>query len=318
MHREYQENCYEKPVEWKSFMIMKFKIHRGTNEIGGSCVEVWTENTRIVVDFGIPLVDSNNNNFEMNKYKSLTKDELIATGILPDIKGLYDKSEPNLNGILISHAHQDHYGLVKYMDKNIPCHLGKATHKIIELNNIFTPQEINLAKCSHFKSNESFTIGDFTITPYLVDHSAFDAYSFLIKSDDKSIFYSGDFRAHGRKAKAFYWFTHNAPKDVDYLLLEGTSLSRQLNKFKSEDEIENELATLFKQKDKINLIYCSGQNIDRLVSLYRACIKSKKTLVVDVYIATVLKEVGKLAKIPHHQKIILTLRLYSHIIYAKE
>jgi ribonuclease J len=36
---------------------MKFKIHRGTKEIGGSCVEVWTENTRILLDFGMPLVE---------------------------------------------------------------------------------------------------------------------------------------------------------------------------------------------------------------------------------------------------------------------
>jgi len=35
---------------------MNFKIHRGTKEIGGSCVEIWTESTRIVVDFGMPLV----------------------------------------------------------------------------------------------------------------------------------------------------------------------------------------------------------------------------------------------------------------------
>jgi ribonuclease J len=33
---------------------MKFKIHRGTNEIGGSCVEVRTESARILLDFGMP------------------------------------------------------------------------------------------------------------------------------------------------------------------------------------------------------------------------------------------------------------------------
>ena len=36
---------------------MKITIHRGTQEIGGSCVEIWTETTRIVVDFGMPLVN---------------------------------------------------------------------------------------------------------------------------------------------------------------------------------------------------------------------------------------------------------------------
>lgn len=36
---------------------MHFKIHRGTQEIGGSCVEVWTDNARILADFGMPLVE---------------------------------------------------------------------------------------------------------------------------------------------------------------------------------------------------------------------------------------------------------------------
>ena len=66
------------------------------------------------------------------------------------------------------------------------------------------------------------SIGDITVTPYWMDHSAFDAYAFMIESQGKSLFYSGDFRSHGRKSRAFRWFTHNAPKNVDYLLLEGT------------------------------------------------------------------------------------------------
>jgi len=38
---------------------MKFKIHRGTKEIGDSCVEVWAESTRILLGFGMPLVEKN-------------------------------------------------------------------------------------------------------------------------------------------------------------------------------------------------------------------------------------------------------------------
>ena len=32
-----------------------------------------------------------------------------------------------------------------------------------------------------------------------MDHSAFDAYGFLIEGGEKKIFYTGDFRGHGRK-----------------------------------------------------------------------------------------------------------------------
>ena len=57
---------------------MNFKIHRGTKEIGGSCVEVWTEKTRILVDFGMPLVEKDGNQkiiFQFKKFK-ITKADI--------------------------------------------------------------------------------------------------------------------------------------------------------------------------------------------------------------------------------------------------
>ncbi len=59
------------------------------------------------------------------------------------------------------------------------------------------------------------------------------------------------------------------------------------------------MVELFKQKGKINLIYTSGQNIDRLTSIYRACKRTGKIFVVDVYVAKVLKELSKYAGIPY-------------------
>ena len=278
---------------------MKFKIHRGTKEIGGSCVEIWTESTRILLDFGMPLVEKDGREFDFAKYKTLKTSELVSKGILPNIEGLYDSSKDLINGVIISHPHQDHYGLTNFINDNVQYYLGEATHKIIELNNLFTPQEIQLKNTNYFEKEKIFKIGDISITPYWADHSAFDAYSFLVEADGKSLFYSGDFRSHGRKAKAFYWFTHNAPQNVDYLLLEGTTISRDNKPFKTEPETENELVEVFKQKGKVNLIYTSGQNIDRLTSIYRACKRTGKIFVVDVYVAKVLKELSKYAGIPY-------------------
>lgn len=285
-------------------MLMKltFKIHRGTKEIGGSCVECWTDSTRILIDFGMPIVDKDGNEFDFSQYKSLSKNELVSKGILPNIAGLYDNSENLINGVIISHPHQDHYGLANYINDNVQYYLGEATLKIIELNNLFTPQEIHLKNTNFFEKSKQFHIGDISITPYWADHSAFDSYSFLIEANGKSLFYSGDFRSHGRKAKVFKWFTQNAPQNLDYLLLEGTTINRVSKPFKTETEIENELIDLFKQPSKINLILTSGQNIDRIVSIYRACLSANKTLVVDVYVAKILKELSKFAKIPYPSK----------------
>jgi len=49
---------------------MKLQVHKGTKEIGGSCVEVWTENTRILLDFGMLLVDKDGKEFYFGKNKT--------------------------------------------------------------------------------------------------------------------------------------------------------------------------------------------------------------------------------------------------------
>ncbi|HUX95068.1 MAG TPA: MBL fold metallo-hydrolase [Bacteroidales bacterium] len=278
---------------------MNFKIHRGTQEIGGSCVEIWTDTTKILLDFGMPLVERDGSEFDFDKYKNLSPDELIKAGVLPDVQGIYNDDKILIDALLISHAHQDHWGLYNYINPKIKCYLGRATKKLIEINNLFTPKNTIIGNPVYFEKELAFQIGNITITAYWADHSAFDSYSFLIEANGKSIFYSGDFRGHGRKSKVFRWFTHNAPQNVDYLLLEGTSLGRNSKPFKTETNIEDELVALFNIKGKSNVVYTSGQNIDRIVSIYNACLRTDKTLVVDVYVASILKELSEFAKIPY-------------------
>ena len=282
---------------------MNFKIHRGTQEIGGSCIEVWTDTTRIVLDFGMPLVEKDGVEFDFRKYENLTDSELIQKGILPNIDGLYEDSEKCIDGLVISHPHLDHYGLINFLSPKVKIHLGEAAHKIIELTNIFTPSQNDINNSEYFEKEKPFTIGDITITPFWMDHSAYDAYALLLESNGKTLFYSGDFRGHGRKSKVFKWFTHNAPQNVDYLLMEGTQLGRKSKIEQTEDELELELIDKFKEPEKINLVYASGQNIDRLVSVYRACLKTDKIFVVDVYVATVLEALAKFTPtLPHPSK----------------
>lgn len=279
-------------------MKLNFKIHRGTKEIGGSCVEVWTSSTRIIIDMGMPLVDKNREQFNFNQSKNLDTDGLIKKKILPDIEGIYYSDKKLIDGVLISHPHLDHFGFINYVNDEVKIFLGEATHIIIELSNIFTSSNYQIKNYEYFEKENPFQIGDFKITPYWNDHSAFDSYSFLIEANGKSIFYSGDFRAHGRKANVFKWFLHNAPQNVDYLLLEGTTIGRNPIPNKTEIEIENELVNVFSDSEKINLIYVSGQNIDRLVSIFKATQKAKKLLVIDIYIAKILAELSKFSKLP--------------------
>jgi ribonuclease J len=277
---------------------LNLRIHKGAKEIGGSCVEIWTESTRILVDFGMPLVERDGSEFDYNKYKDLSIDELKKRNIIPDIHGAYKNSKPSLDGILISHPHQDHFGLVNFLHEELMYYIGEAAFRIINTSNLFTNKELLFKKHSFIQKEKTFRIRDISITPYWMDHSAFDSYAFLIEADGKKILYSGDFRGHGRKSKLFHWFINNAPCDVDYLLLEGTTIGRGKSRAKSEQVIQHELEQVFIQ-DKISLVYTSGQNIDRLVTIYKACKNSNKIFVIDPYIASILKESARFGKIQH-------------------
>ena len=276
---------------------MNFKIHRGANEIGGTCLELWTDTTRIVIDFGMPLVNPDMTPFDEKETEKRTTDELIETGIIPNIPSLFQDNSNT--SILISHAHKDHYGLVDRINSSCQIWMGKTTHLLIELTNTIGGKT-EMENVRYFEHDKEFNIGDITIHPYLMDHAAFDAYAFLIKANGKSLIYSGDFRIHGKKARIFNWFSYKIEKNVDYLLLEGSTIGRTEKPFQTEEELEKTFIETFNKTKGINLVFVSSQNIDRLVSIYCACKKSGKTFLIDFYTAYVLKTINEKAnnKIP--------------------
>jgi ribonuclease J len=271
---------------------MRFKIHRGIKESGGSCVEVWTATTHIVIDFGMPLVNFDRTSVNLRHLDKFRPDELTGQETLPDIPSLFQNGS-NI-ALLLSHANQDHYGLSNYVSSDCPIYLGKATCKLIELTNAFINRDWTMENLHHFESGKTFTILDIAITPYLMDHAAFDAYAFMIQADGKSLFFCGDFRIHGRKKNAFDWSGYHPEKAVDYLLVERTSIDRQDSNFPTETEVETALVETFQQTEGITLIYCSALNIDRLVSVYRAGKQTGKIVVIDFYIANILADLAKL------------------------
>ncbi len=135
---------------------MTFQIHRGTKEIGGSCVEIWTQSTRIVVDFGMPLVNPDKTQFDSKAIKNLSVKELIRRGTLPNIQGLYEKS--GNTALILSHAHQDHFGLIKYVNEKCKIYLGRATHKLIEITTVFTNQDLEVSNFQYFESGKPFLL----------------------------------------------------------------------------------------------------------------------------------------------------------------
>ncbi|MFC1481601.1 MBL fold metallo-hydrolase [Candidatus Neomarinimicrobiota bacterium] len=274
---------------------MKLRIHRGTHEIGGSCIEVWTNTTRIILDMGMPLVGNDGASFDSRVLEGKSTIELIEKGILPGVGGLYheDKDRP-VDGVILSHPHQDHYGFLNYLGSDIPVHLSEPAHILIDITRMFTGRGVQLKKVVYFEHEDTITIGDLTITPYLQDHSAFSAFGFHITDGIKSLYYTGDFRGHGRKGKLIQYMRNSFPSDIDALLMEGTNVSHSVNPARSESVLEDDLKEILNNNEGgLTLFAASGQNIDRLVTYFRAAKGTGMELVIDLYTAYVLYKLGE-------------------------
>lgn len=263
---------------------MQLLIHRGAHQVGGSCVELSHENSTILVDIGLPLDSGFNDDPESHLPQPLF--DRIRQGI------------KKIDGVLLSHAHMDHYGLVGMLPHDIPVYCGQASADLMDLTSRIRLRDMQPVSPQFFKNRESFGIGPFLITPYLMDHSAFNSYAFLISAGGKTIFYTGDFRAHGRKANAFDYLIKNPPR-VHALLIEGTMVGpRSDEAAPTEQQLEEQFVQLMTETPGIVMVSTSSQNIDRLVTLFRATIHSQRFFIIDFYTAEIIERLGKYANIP--------------------
>ena len=247
---------------------MKVVIHRGSTEIGGSCIQIYAGSTTILFDLGHAL--------------SRESKDIDVTALQPD-------------AVLISHPHQDHFGLIDQLDPSIPVYISVIGKSTIDAARTFLKKELHTNTFRYFKAWEDFRIGDFKITPYLVDHSAGDAHAFLVEGEGKRIFYSGDFRAHGRKSSLFQHIITNPPQNIDLLFLEGTMLNRSNEDFPTEKSVEDKILETIRKQENISFLITSSQNIDRIVSGFCACKRAGKTLVIDIYTAWVLEQMKRVS-----------------------
>jgi ribonuclease J len=131
----------------------------------------------------------------------------------------------------------------------------------------------------------------------LIDHSAFDAHMLLVDVHGKRILYSGDFRVHGRKSALTRKLMAEAPANLDVLLMEGTNLSSE-KPCDTESDLKESFVDLYRNTSGRVFVAWSPQNVDRTVSLYRASLRTGRTLVVDLYSAEVMEALGDVGRLP--------------------
>ena len=252
---------------------MNIIIHRGTHQIGGSAIEISTASTRIILDFG----------------NELSLDEKY-TPINLEIEGV-TKGLPDCDGIVISHYHMDHLGQLTSALPEIPLYMGELSKKVAMISAEYQDKNLylRLLGANTFRGGEAFTIGDIRIRPLVIDHSAADSYMFVIEAEGKRVLYTGDFRMHGLRHHILDQLVNTYIGEVDVLITEGTSLSRDADKYISEAAVLDDISSYI-QDGKYVFIMCSSTNIDRIMGIWQN-MPTDKVLICDAYQKRILDTV---------------------------
>ena len=274
---------------------MILTIHRGSKQIGGSCVELRSDSgARILLDVGMPLAQPDGSDWPRGTMTRPSED-LRREGVLPNIDGLYGDSSPEVSALILSHAHLDHYGLAHHVHPGVPVYGSRGTIEMLRASKLFIPGAVIPSDLREFPADGTISIASFSVRGIPVDHAAPDSRALLVEADGQRLLYSGDLRAHGHRRHLFDELPEAAGR-IDVLILEGTTVGQPQGShgFANEADVELRLSELLRLDGGLVVIMASGQNIDRAVSVYRAALATGRELVIDpyqAYILTTLKNV---------------------------
>lgn len=231
---------------------MKITIHRGTHQIGGCVTEITSGNDKVFIDFGADLPGAD-----------------LADAPKP-IAGLTAADGSN-GALFFTHYHGDHVGRLREVQVEIPIYMGKTAKTLFENYARRTRSEIleRIDSIISFSPLETIHIGNIAVTPLMVDHSAFDAYMFVIEADGKRILHTGDFRLHGFRGSKTLSMLRRYAHGVDCVVCETTNLSRGDEPIMTERELQTAAREIM-QENKYVFVLCSSTNIDRISAFYHA------------------------------------------------
>lgn len=263
---------------------MKLTIHRGTNQIGGCVTEIECGGFKIFIDFGEQLPGENNH--DLDPIEGLTCGDISKSALF------------------ITHYHGDHIGKISETNPDLRIFAGKTALMIFQqlehkLSYIPQAEEADkhkrvldrIAKIQPFEALQRITIGEITVTPLFTDHSAFDAYMFIVEADGKRILHTGDFRGHGFRGKGLVKMLRQFARYIDYIVTEGTNIQHPNVENQSERDLHADFELKFRET-KYNFVLVSSTNIDRIFSLYHAAKKAGRCFICDYYQVSMMKIVS--------------------------
>ena len=288
-------------------MAVTITCYGGVGEIGGNKILITDKDTKVFLDFGAGFSEGTEYFAGGIEPRGVNgAGDYFEFGLLPEIHGLYSEEAlqntnlkhtktPEIDAIILSHYHYDHFGRIGFTDPQIPIYCGETTALIHQAYSESSGSLLDDHEIRTFRTGDKFTVGSIEVRPIHVDHSIPGAYGFVVHTSEGALAYTGDFRFHGPAGKMTEDFIAGAAKEKPVALIsEGTRVSDSKGGKESTEE-DVFVATRDLLKTAKHLVFSSfrGNDVDRIVSFDKACKAAGRTLVVPPKIAILLDKLQK-------------------------
>ena len=293
--------------------MVSLTFHGGVNEIGGNKILLEDQGTRLLLDFGMGF--GRRGMFFEEFLTPRTANgigDFLATGVLPDLKGVYREDliahlgrkpeERCIDAVILSHAHADHANYISFLHKDIPVYCGETSKAIIDAieeqsardieNEVvnFKPRPLLRKDYSKppiqrkfvlFRTGRKLKIGSLEIEPIHVDHSVPGAYGFIIHTSSGALVYTGDLRLHGAHSEMTKDFVSAATDAKPVAMItEGTRVNKGRTD-ESEQKVYADSKSEIMKNDALCIADFNFKDVDRFMTFYKIACETQRKLVIS-------------------------------------
>ena len=117
--------------------------------------------------------------------------------IIPNIDYLI-KNKDRIEGIFLSHGHEDHIGALPYLLQNIKTRVYGTNFTICLIENLLVKNNMDVSKYKLFKisTNKVYTFGKVEVSFFFTTHSVPESAGIVISTNDGAIVFAPDFNFH--------------------------------------------------------------------------------------------------------------------------
>ena len=226
----------------------------GLEEIGRNAAFVEYKNDIVVVDLGLMFPNENMYGIDY---------------VIPDTSPLAGK-EKNIKGVIITHAHYDHFGGVPHLLPklgNPPIYGSEFTMRLVQKRQAEFPQYAK-PKVNIVKTKEKFRLGELEMETFHVNHSVPNSFGVVIRSPAGSVAFTGDFKFDNHPVNDHpadeQHLQEIGAQGVNVLYADSTGSEKEGHSI-SESVVENNLDKLFAAHPNQRIIAATFSSmIDRL------------------------------------------------------